>query len=157
MRSILGLLFFSLINFFSYSQENSISNTNEETLVRQTIDLLFEGMREGDSSKVSSVFHSNARLLTCYIDRNNNLRNSEDKLSDFLVAVGTPHEEIWNEQITSVSVVIDMHLAQVWTTYKFYLDEQFIHCGVNAFQLVKDVSGWKIMHLIDTRKTNECD
>lgn len=157
MRSIVGILFFSLINYTSYSQENTISQANEEILVKQTIDHLFDGMREGDSAKVSAAFSTNARLMTCFIDRNNRLRNSEDKLIDFLVAVGTPHEGIWNEQITSMTFMIDMHLAQVWTTYKFYLDDQLIHCGVNAFQLVKDENGWKIMNLIDTRKTKECD
>lgn len=157
MRSILGILFFSLMNHFANTQENSISPSDDEILVKQTIDQLFKGMREGDSAKVGSVFYTNARLMTCFIDRNNKLRNSEDKLNDFLIAVGTPHEGIWDEQIASISVMIDMHLAQVWTTYTFYLDDQFIHCGVNAFQLVKDNSGWKIMNLIDTRKTTDCD
>jgi hypothetical protein len=35
-------------------------------------------------------------------------------------------------------VQIDDNLAAVWTEYEFYVGKNFSHCGVNAFQLVKN-------------------
>jgi len=49
-----------------------------------------------------------------------------------------------------------MGVAQVWTEYAFYLNKEFSHCGIDAFQLVKDKE-WKIIHLIDTRKKMNCE
>jgi hypothetical protein len=39
--------------------------------------------------------------------------------------------------------------------YAFYLDDQFSHCGVNAFQLVRMEAGWQIIQITDTRR-REC-
>lgn len=144
-------LFFT--TYFTFSQNNKV---NEESEVKATINILFEGMYKGDSSLVHSVFHSSNRLMTCYIDKNGTEQLAEENLQDFLDAVGTPRDEIWDEKIIFTSVLVDLHLAQVWTEYEFYLDGVFSHCGINAFQLVKENGNWKIIQLIDTRKRDNC-
>jgi hypothetical protein len=128
----------------------------EKKAVRATIDLLFNGMREGDSSKVGQAFHKDARLMTIFIDKNGNPRLIEEDIQGFLSAVGTPHNEVWNEKLTSVKIQIDGDLAQAWTKYEFYVDENFSHCGVNAFQFMKDFEGWKIIQITDTRRKTDC-
>ena len=78
-------------------------------------------------------------------------------LADFLKAIGTPHPEVWNEKIWNTEIRIDDNLAQIWTDYAFYVDDRFSHCGVDAFQLVKETDGkWRIVHLIDTRRKEPC-
>jgi hypothetical protein len=146
--------FFIFVSSFCIAQEQTL--ISEENEVKETIHQLFEGMYNGDSSLVHSVFHSSNRLMTCYIDKNGMEQLAEENLQDFLDAVGSPHEEIWDEKITFTSVLVDLHLAQVWTEYQFYLDNEFSHCGVNAFQLVKENGNWKIIQLIDTRKRDNC-
>lgn len=128
----------------------------EKKAVRATIDLLFDGMRVGDSSKVREAFHSDARLMTTFVDKAGNPRLVEEEIQGFLKAVGTPHAEVWNEKLTSVKIQIDGNLAQAWTKYEFYVDENFSHCGVNAFQLVKESNGWKIIQITDTRRKKDC-
>ncbi|RLD85753.1 MAG: hypothetical protein DRJ07_02415 [Bacteroidetes bacterium] len=81
----------------------------------------------------------------------------EGKLSHFLNAVGSPHENIWDERISNIRILIDDGLAQVWTDYVFYIGDKFSHCGVDSFQLVKDKNKkWKIINLIDTRRVVGC-
>jgi hypothetical protein len=41
--------------------------------------------------------------------------------------------------------------------YGFFLGDQFSHCGVNSFQLVRTEDGWKTIHLIDTRQQAGCE
>lgn len=48
-------------------------------------------------------------------------------------------------------------LATVWAPYAFYLDGRLSHCGVNAFQLIRRPQGWRIVSLIDTRRTEGCE
>ncbi len=54
------------------------------------------------------------------------------------------------EQLLDYKVSIDGNLAHVWTPY--FLNGSFSHCGANAFTLAKTSSGWKIVHLIDSRR-----
>ncbi|MFN2421877.1 MAG: hypothetical protein ABR527_10985, partial [Gemmatimonadota bacterium] len=75
----------------------------------------------------------------------------------FINAVGTPHEETWDERICDVEVRIDGRLATVWANYAFYLRDRLSHCGVDAFQLFHDVDGWKIFEIADTRRSEGCE
>ena len=104
---------------------------------------------------VSAVFDKNVRLAT--IDTRDNIpRFREGSLKRFLNAVGTPHENIWDEKIWDPIVKIDGNMATVWVNYAFYVGDQFSHCGVNAFQLFKSATGWKIVNLTDTRRKDNC-
>lgn len=149
--SILVLFLFST----QINAQNEFSDT--ETDVYSIIIKLFDGMREGDSAKVASVFRKNVRMFSSYKKKTGEEMLHEGKLSDFLKAIGTPHDEIWDEKIWDTEIQIDGNLAQVWTQYGFYIGEKFSHCGVDAFQLIKENDSWKIMNLIDTRKVAGCE
>jgi hypothetical protein len=45
-------------------------------------------------------------------------------------------------------------MANAWTSYEFYINGKLSHKGVNSFTLFKESEdlGWKIVHLIDTRR-----
>jgi len=146
----------SIIFFIGFL--NPVYTQTEEDKVKNTIDLLFDGMREGDSAKTHLAFHENVRMMTCFTNQNQKPIVKEDHLIDFLNAVGTPHDIVWDEKLTSFEIKVDGYLAQVWTSYKFYTGENFSHCGVNAFQLVKsEIGDWKILHLTDTRRKENCN
>jgi hypothetical protein len=79
-----------------------------------------------------------------------------ESTNDFLKAVGTPHSEVWDEHVQFERVLIDANLASVWVPYEFYWGSKFSHCGYDSFQLVKLADGWKIAHIIDTRRKEKC-
>ncbi len=80
----------------------------------------------------------------------------EDAIDAFVAAVGTPHDEVWDERIWNVQVRVDGNLATAWMDYAFYLGERFSHCGVNAFQLFRGPEGWRIIQIADTRRREGC-
>ena len=126
--------------------------------IRQVIDSLFEGMRTSDSTLVFSLFRNDATLKSVSRDkRTKEVVVYEENLGEFLIAIGTPKDDLWDERISNVILHIDEVFAQVWMDYEFYLNDQFSHCGVNSFQLIKGDNGWKILNITDTRKRNECD
>lgn len=136
----------------------SIAQTNSDTtLIRQTIDSFFTGMLEGDSSMIRSTLHPAIRFLTCTKDDHDNDILVSESVNDFLSAVGAPHEDYWNEKITSFTLQIDQNMAQVWTDYSFHINDSFSHCGVNSFQLFKDSNGWRIVQIMDTRRRKPCN
>lgn len=149
------LAFALFLSFFGFSQKAS-SLTPEQEAVRLVIDELFAGMHNGDSARVHRTFAKDARLITSYFDHNKRPAMQEDKLINFLNEVGSKHTEIWTEKILSCEIHIDDNFAQVWASYEFYLGTTFSHCGVDAFQLLKEPSGWKIINLTDTRRKERC-
>ena len=128
----------------------------ETAAIQQTITKFFDGMRRGDSTMVrrtlapAAVFHAfggkPGQAATLEIE----------SINGFLKAVGTPHSEIWDERVRFERVLIDANLASVWAPYEFYLGSKFSHCGYDSFQLVKLANGWKIAHVIDTRRKDKC-
>ena len=150
MNTISLTFIFVLSTFITcYSQVKNVVNIHFSENEQEILDVvltLFDGMREGDSAKVHSVFRPEADLYTSYINNEGNPILSNNKLQKFLDAVGTPHGKIWDEPIWDTKINIDNNLASLWTKYAFYLGKEFSHCGVDAFILNRDENGWKIFH-----------
>jgi hypothetical protein len=131
------------------------AQTAAEREVRAVVDRLFDGMRGGDSAMVRSVMHPDARLMTTTVRDGEPLLRS-DSIDAFVRAVGTPHEQVWDERISDVEIRVDDPLATAWMGYRFHAGEQFSHCGVNAFQFFRTAAGWRIVQIMDTR-SQDCD
>jgi hypothetical protein len=132
------------------------AQSNEEDSIIQIIQTMFDGMRAGDSTMVSSTFGEEIQMSTVFRTKKGEHKMIKDNPQKFLNAVGTPHKEIWDERIFSYDVKIDGLLASVWTEYSFYLDDKFSHCGVNVFQFFKNKNGWEITNITDTRRRSDC-
>lgn len=127
----------------------------EKQEVRQVVLDVFQAMYDNDSLAVKKCFQPGAKLYTIF-DRNDSTHFREGELSQFVTAVGSPHEVEWIERSWDYKVLIDDGLAQVWCQYAFFAGERFSHCGVDAFHLVNTPSGWKIFSLADTRRKDSC-
>ena len=152
MKLLLVLLLLTATPHLAHAQKAP----SETEAVKQTVTTFFDGMRRGDSTAVrrtlapAAVFHGfggkPGQPPTLEIE----------SISGFLKAVGTPHPEMWDERVQFERVLIDANLASVWAPYEFYLGSKFSHCGYDSFQLVKLADGWKIAHVIDTRRKEKC-
>lgn len=143
-------LFLTALSFLSLAQ-------GEEVAVMEPINNLFNGMNKGDSALVHKAFRDDVTFATIGLDKEGNPRFRRGDLKSFLVAMGTPRKDVYSEPIWDVKIDIDGNMAQVWAKYAFYLNKDFHHCGVDAFQLFKDADGWKIFQLSDTRQTDGCN
>ena len=132
-------------------------NLAEEEAIKKTINNLFTGMRNADSSMVRSAFNQGAILQTIGKTKEGNGIVRLTDLNAFIASIAKPHPEIYDERIIFTKILIDDQLAIVWTDYQFYIGDKFSHCGVNSFQLVKVNDGWKIVYLIDTRRKDKCN
>lgn len=132
-------------------------NLNDEAAVKATINLLFDGMRNSDTTMLKKAFAANHIMQTIVKTKDGKAMVRTESLANFIKSVGTPHSEKYDERIVFTKILIDDNLASVWTDYKFYIGEKFSHCGVNSFQLFKGDDGWKIIYLIDTRRKDKCD
>ena len=148
--------FLWLIMLMTAVEANAQIDSTEIKAVEKAVMQLFDGMRKGDSTMVRTAFTQNPGLSTTFVDQNGDPQVESGSLQDFLMGVGTPHDEIWDEHLLSIEIKIDDGIAQVWAPYVFYLGEKRLHCGVNAFQLVKTINGWKILSIVDSHREEGC-
>ncbi|WP_421942086.1 nuclear transport factor 2 family protein [Pedobacter sp.] len=132
-----------------------VAQTNEEDAIKQTINNLFTGMKQGDSTIARLAFADNCIMQTIST-KTGTATIKTASIKEFINFIGTADKEKFDERIVFTKILIDGPLAVVWTDYKFYVDNKFSHCGVNSFQLVKGDAGWKIVYLIDTRRKEGC-
>lgn len=128
-----------------------------EADARGIIDTFFEGFHAGDTVKMKSVMVDNLPTQTVFKDKEGNNRVSNGTADRLLEAIANrPAEQKWDERLFGYQVKIDGNLAHVWTPYQFWLNGEMSHCGANAFTLGKTDDGWKILHLIDSRRREGC-
>lgn len=165
MKFTFTLIFIGLITLTVFGQNEKKMDSSDakkelsvdEKDVLDVVVHLFDGMRAGDSSMVSACFYKQVDMFTSYTNKKGEAVLVKDDVQKFIKAVGTPHDEVWNEKIWDTEIRIDGNLAQVWTKYGFYLGEKFSHCGVDAIHLTRTKDGWKIFHLSDTRQRKGCE
>ncbi|MCW8981120.1 MULTISPECIES: nuclear transport factor 2 family protein [Altibacter] len=128
-----------------------------EAEAKEVIDVFFEGFHKGDTLKMRSVMAEDMVMQTASSDAEGNHKISNGKASDLLLAIANrPETQQWDERLLDYKVQIDGNLAHVWTPYEFWFNGQFSHCGANAFTLARTNAGWKILHLIDSRRKTDC-
>lgn len=128
---------------------------NDEDSIKETINRLFDGMRQSDSKSVRGCFTQTAILQTVSRNKDGEIMVRTDHVDSFAASLAKPHD-LYDERIVFESIRIDGSLASVWTPYRFFVGSRLNHCGVNSFQLVKTQDGWKIQYLIDTRRKEGC-
>ncbi|WP_207512693.1 nuclear transport factor 2 family protein [Longitalea luteola] len=131
------------------------AQTTEDS-VKATINRLFEGMKNADTTLLISAFTEDPIMQTIATNKKKQVYIKSDKYKDFKKFISQQKVGEADERVEFESIRIDGPLAMVWAPYQFYYKGKFRHCGVNSFQLVRLEDGWKIQYLIDTRRKN-CD
>lgn len=151
MKKILVLFILAI------SAAHSLKAQSTEDSVKAAVNKLFEAMKNSDSASLMSAFSDSAVLQTIVRAKNGTVRVMNEKVKDFGSSISKYSKGALDERISFGAIKIDDDLASVWTPYKFYFNNKFLHCGVNSFQLVRIKGEWKIQYLIDTRRTQPCE
>ena len=133
------------------------SITDDERAIASVVHELFDGMRAGDSAAVRRVMHPEVRMVTSFRREGEPVVTVEEDMSGFIEAVGTPHDEVWDERIWGLLIRTDGDFGMAWMNYAFYLGTRFSHCGIDLMELVRTPDGWKIIGLADTRRREGCE
>jgi len=147
---LLSVILCCVLCFSAFSQ-------SEEKEVEAVIKSLFDGMRAKNAEQVAAAFSADAIMQTIISKPEGNSVGT-NSVGDFAKRIGsTPSETQLDERISDYQIKVDGAMATAWTPYRFYLNGNFSHCGVNSFQLVKMADGWKIVYIIDTRRKEPCE
>jgi hypothetical protein len=65
--------------------------------------------------------------------------SNEEYFAQLQASRQTMRERIWNPEVRVHGLI-----ATMWAPYDFWIDGKLSHCGIDAFDLIKTVEGWKI-------------
>lgn len=138
------LLAFSLFAIQLHAQEADI---------KKTIGIFFEGLHSGDTLKIKSVC-SEKMILQSIMESSKGTKFSHEDISEFYKSIASiPKDMKVEERLLDYKIQVDGSMAHAWTPYEFYINGKLSHSGVNSFQLYKDNGVWKIIYIIDTRRS----
>lgn len=146
------LLLLLLLPLASLAQTMEASPEDERGIM-QAVDDLFEGMKKADATAVKTAFTPSATLQTV-VNKNGQVSVKNESIDGFAASIGKAKPGDLNEVIDPYQIHIDGDLAVAFIPYKFFYKDQRVHCGANAFTLVRLGGNWKIQAIIDTRR--EC-
>lgn len=150
MRYLMLSLLLSFTMLFTSAQD-------DESEIKKVINNVFNSMLSSDSKSLLTSFHDGASLKSILKDSAGTTFVKDERISDFATTVSKLPKGSADERITFDIIKIDGDLAFVWTPYELYFNGKFIHCGVDAFVLLKLDHQWKISSLIDTRRKHGCN
>jgi hypothetical protein len=149
-RVVLALLSLLLSSNAAAAQASGTPEADVAAVVAR----LFQGMRMADSALVRSTFAPGARFAE--IDARATPAAIKYETPDGWLAGIAKSNKRWDERLYDVQWRVDGNIAQVWAPYTFYLDGKVRHCGVDAMELLRDATGWKITQLSDTQRREGC-
>lgn len=124
---------------------------------------LFDGMATSDTARVRAQFYdTNDRMQTVqhYFPSRSDTSSVAQFITvkEFLERINSLKSQKvdFEERILSYGIQRDGDFACVWCPYEVYINGQFRHCGVDVFNMIKTLQGWKILHIADTRRKDGC-
>lgn len=148
-----GFLFLFIISMGTSAQENT-----EEKKVKKVIQTFFEALHTGNSILMETTLHKDIKIQTTGNSKEGISFLKTDSREKLLKSVANKNpDHTYLEKLISFTIKIDDNLASIWTLYEFYFNGKFSHCGANSFQLFKENDTWKIIYLVDSRKTENCN
>ena len=128
----------------------------EEKAVLATVQRMFDAMRTKDTVAFREIFEPNARLVGMRTRANGEQVIQQLTWERFGSMMASDTRGQWIERAFNPEVRIRGTLATVWAEYDFHFGQRPSHCGVDAVQLLKTPSGWKIVSIADTYEATGC-
>ena len=141
-KKIIFSVLASFIFLHSYAQDT--------TGIKKVIDQMFIAMKNSDTLLLKSCFTSNTVIQTIQSSSLGAVVK-EASVQSFINSIGKQPVGALDEKIIYDKILVNKELASVWAPYKLYIKGQYVHQGVDSFQVVLTKEGWKIQYLIDTR------
>jgi ketosteroid isomerase-like protein len=146
-----------LFLFLILAYPDSYRGVHAQSTPQESLMLLFDGMRSGDTTGLAQLFHVQATLQSVGADEEGNVRLQSTPIHRWLNGIAKADPGTLDEQLHYTEVRTDGDLATAWTPYTFVLNWNIHHCGTNAFQFARLNGDWRILHIVDTRQREGCE
>ena len=124
---------------------------SEHGAILRATDALFQAMMEKDTAAFRTLLHPRAQIVSV-APTGTTVRSADEWIRGLSRNTDELIERMWDPEVR-----IDGDLATLWAPYDFHLGERFSHCGIDAFQFVREGGAWKMIAVTFTRRTTGCE
>lgn len=126
------------------------AQTLDEVAVRRTAEAVLAAISSADSAALRALLFPGAPVVSVRGGGGSDSaftswRTAEEVIRGIGGSEAEYLERMWNPEIR-----VSGDIATVWTPYDFYVDREFSHCGIDAFQVARTRDGWKVVSLFYT-------
>jgi hypothetical protein len=151
MKKILITLIFTLL--ISISALAQKADDSKDVLA--VVNKMFDMMAAHNPAEIVALHTNEAQLVAIMKNKEGKSVIRTFKATDFSKNFAEKKAEIL-EDMYAPKVEISGDFAQVWGRYVFFAGGKILHCGVNAFHLVRTDAGWKIAGASSTMEPQGC-
>lgn len=146
----------SIIAFASSAPRLS-AQTSDEAAVRRTAKVLLQAISARDTATLRELMYPGTPTVSVRMVGDSTVKRWQTR-DEMLRAVAEADVEFL-ERMWDPEVRVSGDIATVWTPYDFYIDRRFSHCGIDAFQLMRDGDRWKVVSIFYTvvRPQDRCE
>jgi hypothetical protein len=119
--------------------------------VSEIANQLFAAMQAKDTAALRTLMHPRAQIVSI-ASSGVGVRSADEWIRGLTRIPDELIERMWDPEVR-----IDGDLATLWAPYDFHLGERFSHCGIDAFQFVREGGAWKMITVTFTRRTTGCE
>lgn len=109
---------------------------------------VFDAMARKDTAALRRLVHPAAHFIAAVEIADSTaprVTGMEQFLTQIATYPGVPLERMWNAEVR-----VSGPVATIWTQYDFHKAGQFSHCGIDAFQLVRNGRQWQVTSILYT-------
>ena len=128
----------------------------DEGAVMAPINALFAGLAARDSAAILAQLRPDGGATVANEAPNGTRTVRHMSWAEFAAGV-KPGPEKYEERISNPAIEIDGDIAMVWAPYTFLIDGKAHHCGVDHFDLVREVGAWKIVNITWSARATGCE
>jgi hypothetical protein len=128
--------------------------TADEEAILRVVDTFLLAVGNGDRELQKSVEYPDGALAIARITKDNPGQVRRMPASEFQKP--TPNHDPFIEMYWAPQVQVRGPFAQVWSPYVLRNNGAVVHCGINAFQLVKDNNNWMIASALSSMEPEAC-
>ncbi|MEO7520782.1 MAG: nuclear transport factor 2 family protein [Gemmatimonas sp.] len=114
----------------------------------------FRAMKSNDATAAARTMHPDGRTFVMTTTGDSAVL-TRSTTANFLAAL-SGNRRTFVERMWDATTMVHGSIAMLWTPYDFHIDGTFSHCGVDAFSLVRDTEGWRIVSIAYTVERTGC-
>ena len=133
----------------------TLGQSDDKELVRATAEQFFLAIETKDRALLESILVPGSLNISTQALENDEIKittlNHASMIDLLTSAENDKKERAWDE-----TILVQGHIAVYWAPYDFHINQEFSHCGIDSFQLVKKDGRWLISNASWTRETLDC-
>lgn len=122
--------------------------------VISTVDQFFRAMAARDTAVVARLVTPDGTFFAMRT-QGDTLAYSIRSNAAWIRQLGSSRDTLI-ERMWTPTVMVHGPLAVLWTPYDIYRNGTFLHCGVDAFTLIRTNAGWRIRTIAFTMEPTGC-